>query len=102
MELFMYSGALGAFERDADGAFPRGGHAFPGVAPPTLAVGVAGKHRAVDARQVAFVQPSAGNRHDFVAIIEHEGIAVRVTAEIKGLDGAARAGVERLEETCEC
>ena len=91
-------GAVGACERDADGAFPDGAHAFGGMAAPTFAIGVAVEDRGFDAREVTFVEPGSGNSHDVVAIVEHECIAVRVAEKIEGFDGLRRAGVNGPDE----
>ena len=91
-------GADRALEGDADGAFPGRAHAFSGMAAPALAVGIAGEYRGPDAGQVALVQPGGGGRHDFIAVIEHERIAVGMAEEIERGDGAFGAGVDGADE----
>ena len=36
--------------------------------------------------------------HDFIAIVEHEGIAIRVADEIESLDRPTRTGIKGLDE----
>lgn len=81
--------AAGTFEGDSDGAFPDGAHAFSGVAAPAFAIGVAVEDGGFDAWEVALVEDGGGCGHDFVAVIEHEGIAVGVAEEVECFNGAA-------------
>ncbi len=78
--------SFGALEREAKVSFPGVGHGFAGVAAPRFAIGVAGEDGGFEARYVAFVEPSGGCGHDFVAVVEHEGVFVGVAEVVVGDD----------------
>jgi len=91
-------GPASTHQRDAHGLFPCGAHAFPRVATPAFALGIARENAGFDAWKITLMEPSRGRGHDVIAVIKHEGVSIGVPKKVEGFDRTTRTGVEIFEE----